>query len=167
MRRTCLPLIVSIILTCAVLFSGAAADPGENSGSGQFSNGLQHMFTPEHLSRIETAHFIAMHLSPAKIAEQINSKILNTSSEEGELTAIEAIYIAYYFLQTEWRLTDLEMAQLLPDIDYEKRDADSGKWAVYFNPALLNAEPEVFFGVEIDAVNGALIRTWDISEVEG
>ena len=61
MKRTYIALVLSIILACAVFFSGAAAGHSEENSSGQFTNGLQHMFTPEHLSRIQTAHFIAMH----------------------------------------------------------------------------------------------------------
>lgn len=132
----------------------------------EFSDGIRLLLGENQLKRIKTAYFIACNLATEKRVMSINDKIKNFEEKKGELNAVEAIYIAYYTLQTDWGLQDLEIAQLLPDVDYIGQDHGSA-WHVSFNPAMLNHEPEMFFGVVVDATNGTVLRTWDIKDVEG
>ena len=132
----------------------------------EFSDGMRLLLGENQLRRIKTAYFIACNLATEKRVMAINDKIKNFEEKKGELNAVEAIYIAYYTLQTDWGLQDLEIAQLLPDVDYVGQDNGSA-WHVSFNPAMLNHDPEMFFGVVVDATNGTVLRTWDIKDVEG
>lgn len=149
------------------LFTTACATEEMKTDSGKFSNGLPYMFTSEHLDNLKTAYFIATHLAGHLMVEEVHKKIISFNEREEELCATEAIYIAYDIIQKEWGLSDLEIAQLFPFIDYHEYGFQKAKWGVYFNPAIPNLGKEVFYGVEIDSINGTLIRTWDISETEG